>query len=196
MSKPDKAKPTLIVSSTLVAIGFNFCYYFIDELWTTFFIIAFVLFLILLVGYLFFVVFSVIQRKRYPLLLKLMLSSLVITAAIFINRSGVFESPVIIEAILKDDLYALTLVLREDNSCSIRAVGMFDVSSNYHGEYELKGDTIIFKKKPYDNNFIPDTVYIHNKRKIIFRFSEFGVPDTSFASYFSIQSPKSNFDSY
>ena len=56
---------------------------------------------------------------------------------------------------------------------------------NFKGNYNLVYNKIIFLDKPYDNNFIPDTVTIYND-KIILGFDKESKPITDFATYFDI----------
>ncbi|MBK7970367.1 MAG: hypothetical protein IPK08_16290 [Bacteroidetes bacterium] len=71
-------------------------------------------------------------------------------------------------ATLKDDLYYYTLVFRENGTCENQVSGIFGFHEVFHGKYKFQADTIIFTKKPYDNNFIPDTLLIDRKEKAIF----------------------------
>ena len=95
-----------------------------------------------------------------------------------------FKSPKILVAELEDDLSRLTLVLRQNNVFELSSQDLFSTQV-YSGRYVRNDNKIIFLSRPYDNDFIPDTVNIIND-KIILRIRN-GVPDTSFASYFQIQ---------
>jgi hypothetical protein len=95
-----------------------------------------------------------------------------------------FKSPKILVAELQDDLSRLTLVLRQNNDFELSSQDLFSTQV-YSGKYVRNNEKIIFLSRPYDNDFIPDTVNIIND-KIILRTVN-GVPDTSFASYFQIQ---------
>jgi hypothetical protein len=95
-----------------------------------------------------------------------------------------FKSPRTLEAELVDDLSRMTLILRNNNNFELSSQDLFSTQV-YSGKYVRNNNQIIFLSRPYDNDFIPDTVNIIND-KIILRSVE-GVPDTSFASYFQIQ---------
>ncbi|RYE50771.1 MAG: ATP-binding protein, partial [Sphingobacteriales bacterium] len=79
------------------------------------------------------------------------------------------KSKQVLSATLKDDLFHYTLIFREDGSCENQTQGFLGFEETFHGDYTLNGDTIIFKKKPYDNNFIPDTLLIDEKENAIFK---------------------------
>ena len=96
-----------------------------------------------------------------------------------------FRSPPILIARLDSDLNHLTLVLRENGGCHLQWIGMLGISGEYDGKYIIQDDKLIFLKRPYDNAFIPDTLYFAAD-KIVFRYTETGEPDESFASYFTI----------
>lgn len=73
-----------------------------------------------------------------------------------------------LSAKLKDDQFLYTLIFRENNECENEIIGIFGFEQIYKGKYLLKGDTIIFSKKPYDNDFIPDTILLDKSSKAIF----------------------------
>ena len=79
----------------------------------------------------------------------------------------------------------MNLVLRENNKFELQSYHMFG-DEWFKGEYKLQGNKIIFHNKPYDNNFIPDTIVILDD-KLILNFDEAGIPNTQFASYFEIK---------
>jgi hypothetical protein len=95
---------------------------------------------------------------------------LVILTIILINilQSDFLKSKKILTATLKDDQFYYTLLFRENGSCENHVSGIFGYQEVFHGKYKFQGDTIIFSKKPYDNNFIPDTLLIDRKEKVIF----------------------------
>ena len=103
-------------------------------------------------------------------------------------RSEVFKSEKILEATLNDDLSSLHLTLRKNKSFQMTSVTMFS-HETFNGTYNLTNDKIIFLDKPYDNDFIPDTLTIIGD-KIILQFDSSGKPRTDFASFFSIHQNK------
>jgi hypothetical protein len=102
--------------------------------------------------------------------IKVIFHGLVIFTIILTNflQSDHLKSKRILTAILKDDKFYYTLKFRENGSCENQVSGIFGFQEVYHGKYRLQGDTIIFSKKPYNNDFIPDTLLINRKEKAIF----------------------------
>ncbi|MBK9049303.1 MAG: hypothetical protein IPL74_22385 [Bacteroidetes bacterium] len=102
--------------------------------------------------------------------IKFFFHGLVIVTIILTNivQSDLLKSKRILTATLKDDLYYYTLVFRENGTCENQVSGIFGFHEVFHGKYKFQGDTIIFTKEPYDNNFIPDTLLIDRKEKAIF----------------------------
>jgi len=116
---------------------------------------------------------TVISVKRKGVIenrIKVFFHSLVILTIIGINlfQSDLFKSKRILTATLKDDQFLYTLVFRENGNCENEISGIFGFQEVYHGKYRFRGDTNIFQKKPYDNDFIPDTLLIDRKLKAIF----------------------------
>ena len=83
-------------------------------------------------------------------------------------NSELFKSNRILEAKLEDDLFHYTLIFRENGSVENRAVGIFWYKKTFKGTYHFNGDTIIFSKKPYDNDWLPDTLLIDRNQNVIF----------------------------
>lgn len=95
---------------------------------------------------------------------KLKVTILSVPAIIFIASciydAEFHKSPRVLTAGLKDDLFYCTLIFREDGSCEHEMSGFLGYEEIIKGKYYFKGDTIIFTKKPYDNDFIPDIILI------------------------------------
>ena len=85
---------------------------------------------------------------------------------------------------MHDDLSVINLTLRRNNTFEVSVATIFS-SQNFNGKYKLIDDKIIFLDKPYDNEFIPDTLTI-DKDKIILKFDKDMKPVTDFATYFDI----------
>jgi hypothetical protein len=113
---------------------------------------------------------SLIKRGFKQNKIKVIFHGLVISTIILTNilQSDLLKSKRILTATLKDDQFYYTLVFRENGSCENQVSGIFGFQEVFHGKYRFQGDTIIFSKKPYDNNFIPDTLLIDRKEKVIF----------------------------
>ena len=101
---------------------------------------------------------------------KLVAHGTVILVIILFNlyHSELFRPKRILTATLRDDLYHYTLIFRENGRVENRASGIFGFSETFNGTYLIQGDKIIFTKKPYDNDFIPDTLLIDKTQGAIF----------------------------
>ena len=83
-------------------------------------------------------------------------------------HSELFKSKSIITAVLKDDLFYYRLIFRENGNVENQINGFFGFTETFHGEYKIERDLIIFSKKPYDNDFIPDTLLIDKSQNALF----------------------------
>jgi hypothetical protein len=79
-----------------------------------------------------------------------------------------FKSKIVLKGTLKDDLFYYTLLFREDGTCENNVNGFMGFKESFKGNYKMAGDTIIFIVKPYDNDFIPDTLLYNKKQNAIF----------------------------
>lgn len=114
---------------------------------------------------------------------------LLFISSFLLFQSELFKSKRILTGILKDDLYHYILILRENGECENEVFGMFGYKEIFHGKYIIKNSKIIFQKKPYNNDFLPDTLLIDKKQHAIFlgkdakgNFSK----KKSFLNYFEI----------
>lgn len=83
-------------------------------------------------------------------------------------ESDVFKSKRVLSGTLKDDLFHYTIIFREDGTCENNINGFLGYKKQYKGTYIMINDTIIFTKKPYENNFIPDTLLYDKNQNAIF----------------------------
>lgn len=121
------------------------------------------------------------------------LSVWIFISGISLYESDLFKSKRVVSATLHDDLYHYTLVLRESGECEINTLGFMGYSDQIKGKYFMKNDTIIFTKVPYENDFIPDTVYWNREEQAIFitKDDKGNFSNTkSFLNHFEINSPK------
>jgi hypothetical protein len=108
---------------------------------------------------------------------------------LIVMQSELFKSKIILKAILRDDLSNLTLILRKNGKFENEVSGIFGPQEVFKGRYTLKADTIIFQNKPYDNDFLPDTILINRKQKAIFIGKEKNgnfAQEKSFLNYFEL----------
>ena len=106
-----------------------------------------------------------------------------------IKDSELMKSEKILESILIDDLTSINLILRKDGSFETISNTIYG-SDAITGEYNLIGDTIFFKDRAYDNDFIPNRILIDEERQRIWiKTKEGGKFDTTeyFAGYFEIR---------
>lgn len=99
------------------------------------------------------------------------------------------KSRILLDATLVDDLSSINLVLRENGHFETTTSGMYGFSNKISGKYLRKNDTIIFLKKPYTNDFIPDKIIIDKQdRAIYFNKDSKGqfIREKTFVNYFSI----------
>ncbi len=83
-------------------------------------------------------------------------------------ESELFKSKIVLSGTLKDDLFYYTLIFRKDGTCENNVNGFLGFEDKYDGKYKMAGDTIIFTVKPYENDFIPDTLLLDKKQNAIF----------------------------
>ena len=94
--------------------------------------------------------------------------SILLFCLIALSNSELFKSKRILTATLYEDLFYYQLVLRKNGNCEIRTSGWFGFGETYQGNYFVSSDTIIFLKKPYSNDFIPDTLFLNRKESAVF----------------------------
>ena len=140
--------------------------------------------LMILLGVVFIVIFVVALFKKDKKVIPILLVVVVVICATEILKSETFKSPKVLQATLHDDRSAINLTLRKNNTFEVSVATIFS-NQNFNGKYKIINDKIIFLDKPYDNDFIPDTLTIRND-KIILRFDKNNKPITDFATYFDI----------
>jgi hypothetical protein len=92
---------------------------------------------------------------------------------------------VVLDAKLIDDLSAIDLTLYENNEFNVHAHWALGTTFEQSGKYKLDKNMIIFTDPPFDNDFIPDTLYIIGNN-VIREFNDDGSPNLQFARYFEI----------
>lgn len=115
-------------------------------------------------------VVSLIRKGKQTSKIKLIAHGIVLFSIFAFNlyHSEVFKSERIMTAVLKDDLYHYRLILRKNGNVENQTNGMFGFSQTFHGKYKIENDLIIFSEKPYDNDFIPDTLLIDKEQDALF----------------------------
>jgi len=87
-------------------------------------------------------------------------------------HSDVFKSKRILTATLKDDLFYYTLIFRKNGTVENEINGFLGFQQTIKGSYLISGDTIIFTKVPYDNDFIPEKLLIDREQNAIFMYRD------------------------
>ena len=115
-------------------------------------------------------VFSVIKNGVNYAKIKVIAHGLLfgVIALFIIAESDLFKSKRLLTATLKDDQFHYTLILRKNGTCENNVTGIFGFQEVFRGRCRLCGDTIVFEKKPYTNDFIPDTLLIDRSANAIF----------------------------
>lgn len=115
-------------------------------------------------------IISTIKHGIKQNMIKIFFHGIVLFTILLFNlfESDLLKSKNILTATLKDDLYHYTLIFRKDGSCENKISGIFGFEEVFYGKYKFNGDTIIFSKIPYDNDFIPPQLLIDKKNKVIF----------------------------
>jgi hypothetical protein len=115
-------------------------------------------------------IFSLIINRKQTSKIRTWSHSIVLMAILLFNTYDleIFRSKKVLTAILKDDQCSHHLIFRKNGSVENTLYGMFGYKQVYTGSYIMKGDTIIFTKVPYDNDFIPDTLLRDDKQSALF----------------------------
>lgn len=158
-------------------------YLFFDYLFLIFWILITIPFLISVIVFCFYFVKTIIYKNRQGIIFGTLIIGIILT--IEISKSEFFNSKILLEASLIDDRAGIHLTLRKGNRFEVVSSTPL-TDEKFTGTYRLVDDKIIFNDRPYDNEFIPDTVTIIED-KIILRFDKNGKPIASFADYFQIK---------
>jgi hypothetical protein len=115
-------------------------------------------------------ILSLIRKGKMISRVKLIvhMTIFLVIAMLNIYHSELFKSEKIMSAVLNDDLYSYRLIFRKNGVVENQVNGMLGYSKTYFGEYKIEEKLIIFSKKPYENNFIPDTLLIDKEENAIF----------------------------
>ena len=168
--------------AVIFGLIFLLSYLFQDFLWEKFWVGSFLLAMLLAV--IFIVIFIVGLFKKDKKVIPILILVVVVISATEILKTETFKSPKVLRATLLDDRSAINLTLRKNNTFEVSVATIFS-DQHFTGKYKILNDKIIFLDKPYDNDFIPDTLTIFDD-KIILRFDRNNKPITDFATYFEI----------
>ncbi|UBM61342.1 hypothetical protein LA303_07880 [Candidatus Sulfidibacterium hydrothermale] len=176
---PNKRIIFSIITGTLFLLGI----YYFDRLYNEFWIFAGLILLPIIILQILLIFLNI---KRNKIALSFTIITFLLGLIILVYKdTELFKSKILMKAVLVDDLSSLELKLRNNNTFELVSTSYLGSSEKFTGKYTIDNNKIIFNNRPYDNDFIPDTVYII-KNKIIIKFNTAGEPDTSFANYFRI----------
>lgn len=136
--------------------------------------------------------FSVSKRGVKQNKVKLASHGIVFICILMFNlyNSELFKSERVLTATLHDDQFHYTLIFRKDGKCENDISGIFGYHEIFQGRYTFLQDTVVFTKKPYDNDFIPDTLLIDRAAGAIFierdAYGKF-IKEKSFLNHFEIE---------
>lgn len=181
-NKTNRNANLTLVFGVLFLISYLLRHDWTEKIW-----IFFALFLVL-AGLAFVIYFFLVISQKHK---RGIFTGVLVLVAIFVTelfKAGRDTNDEILKATLMDDLSAIHLTLNDDSTFEVALSTMFS-EKTFKGNYKLMNDKLIFKDRPYDNEFIPDTLYIQGD-KIVFQFDKEGKAITNFASYFKIHENK------
>ncbi len=174
----SKFQKWTIILGTLYLLTYLFQDFFYDRIW----VLSFFLMLVFAIAFIVVSIVGIIKMDKSVIpILSIIMATVAVTE---ILKSETFKSDKILYATLHDDRSAINLTLRKNKTFEVNVVSMFS-EQNFKGNYNLVDNKIVFLDKPYDNNFMPDTVTIYND-KIILGFDKEKKPITDFGTYFDI----------
>ena len=88
--------------------------------------------------------------------------------AFFTYWSNFWRPDVVMIGVLKDDLYNYQLTFRKEGEVEHEINGMFGYRDVIRGQYKQEGNLLIFIEKPYDNDFLSDTLTIDREKEALF----------------------------
>lgn len=171
------------ILALILGILYLAAYFFSGYLYETLWILSLLPLMVFGIGFLVFFILTIKQKNKFGILTGILVLGTVFSTELL--GSELFKSKKVLEASLKDDLSEVRLTLREDKTFEIVSQTLF-TEQIFKGNYQLFGSKLIFKDKPYADDFIPDTLTIVED-KIICRFDKNGYAVTDFATYFDIK---------
>ena len=180
-----KEKKLFVITLTLGLLTV-LSYLFLDLLFNYFWIFYFIPLFSFGITFIVFFILAITRKSKKTIYIGMIIFG--ILSFITLVNSEILKSKRMLEATLKDDLSSIHLVLRENNTFEVISSTLFTENKRC-GKYIIENNKIIFLNKPYDNDFIPDTITILED-KIVLRFDNEGKPNTDFANYFDIKRNK------
>ncbi|MCB0823100.1 MAG: hypothetical protein KDC09_10410 [Bacteroidales bacterium] len=172
-----------IVFALIWAILFIISIFYHKELYNSYWIFGYgILLPVILIQIV--LIFLNFKRNKHSFVITV-ISTIIGLGIVLVRDSEVFKSKVLFKAHLDGDINGLTLKFRSDETFEMISSTFMGHEESYSGNYKLEDDKIIFLDRPYDNDFVPDTLQILND-KLILNYYLNGEPDTSFGNFFQI----------
>jgi hypothetical protein len=162
--------------------------YFDNYIWNRLWFFQYIVYFILGFGCLSTLLNSVKNRNWISLII--IIASGLLSSLFYLLETELVIIEPILKAKLTDDLSGIDLILREDQTFELKSYSFIGTHENFSGDYLLDSNKIIFLDRPYDSDFIPDTIYIYENKIVLNHV--LSKPDTSFASYFDIRLNNTN----
>lgn len=93
---------------------------------------------------------------------------IIIASGIYLHNKYKTKPNMIMSAILVDDLFNYELKIYQDSIVEHEFNGFLGYKKIIKGKYFIKDSLLIFKNKPYDNDFLPDTCLIDTSQNAIY----------------------------
>jgi hypothetical protein len=175
-----------LIHQVNLGIIFIICYWLSDSLFDAFWVLGLIPFAFIGIPLIIILIIAIFKKDNAALLVGLSIVVTILVTEVF--RSELLKSEKVLVATLDDDGSRIFLTLREYRKFELVADHMFG-SKTFKGNYDIVGNKVIFLTRPYDNDFIPDTLSIVND-KLVLEFDSSGKPILSFANYFTIEENK------
>ncbi|RAU81620.1 hypothetical protein [Pontibacter arcticus] len=172
--------------SKILGIIFIICYWLSDSLFDAFWVLGLIPFAFIGTPLIIILLIAIFKKDNAALLVGLSIVVTILITEVF--RSELLKSEKVLVATLDGDGSRIFLTLRENRKFELVADHMFG-SKTFKGNYDIVGNKVIFLTRPYDNDFIPDTISIIND-KLVLDFDSSGKPILGFANYFTIEDNK------
>lgn len=157
-------------------------YLFQDYFYYKFWVLYVIPFFIFAISFL--IVFFIGLWKGDRGVIKVLISVLFIIGVTELNKSEIFKSKILLKADLKDDLSNINLILRKNHTFEIKSTTIFR-ENKFSGNYKIYRNKIIFLARPYDADFLPDTLTMYQD-KLLLKLNE-GEPVLEYAPCFKIK---------
>jgi len=116
---------------------------------------------------------------------------LLLLSGIIMAGSDLFKPGRILTATNNDDHYYDTLILREDGTAEMYGTSLIGTTDTYYGNFRIKGNLIIFTKKPVEvDRYFPDVIYWDKKQNKLFTQQNSDgafITKAGFMNYFDIR---------